>query len=497
MPWYIVKRRANTSSPDNFTRTGLIFQPYNYNGAVYDYETTPTNYLSKVAGSTPDGVNGIITYASTTTQNYIRILNTTYYSAPLDHRSGFPAICYSKTPLSNAEPLVLNPDKKISGKFKLKNIIADFPYTLAMGCTIPIKVSINQNNFKYMVIGNNSSFDTDFYYTNETSSSYYPAYNYKYIGGYNTPAVVNNNALGTPTDYKAWSISSGSSMIIDFGQTEQLLPEIVYNWIIQNFEQVYENTYTIKSVTGSTLATLTEAPPMKSATLSAVGNAKYLTLKGENDTNYTMEWTSEAPQGKIFAGLATSKGGSIAIPVGETSTINLTESTDLYEVWQTYRPPTTTFEIKTYNYSGETSRVDKTDYLTPISTISGVLRGEASLLNFNVLIQSDTVPNFNYCYIDKFKRYYYVTEPVSVRQNLWEMTMQVDALMTYKDSLLKCEGYIDRNEYIQNKMIIDNNRAIMQGADFEEDTITNELFGSGSFVISGIKIGTTKISNGG
>lgn len=229
---------------------------------------------------------------------------------------------------------------------------------------------------------------------------------------------------------------------------------------------------------------------MTSATLSAVGNAKYLTLKGENNTNYTMEWTSETPQGKIFAGLATSKGGSIVIPVGETSTINLTESTDLYEVWKTYRPPTTTFEIKTYNYSGETSRVDKTDYLTPISTLSGVLRGEASLLNFNVLIQSDTVPNFNYCYIDKFKRYYYVTEPVSVRQNLWEFTMQVDALMTYKDSLLKCEGYIDRNEYIQNKMIIDNNRAIMQGADFEEDTITNELFGSGSFVLSGLRIGT-------
>ena len=30
----------------------------------------------------------------------------------------------------------------------------------------------------------------------------------------------------------------------------------------------------------------------------------------------------------------------------------------------------------------------------------------------------------------------------------------------------------------------------MQGADFEEDTITNELFGSGSFVLSGLRIGT-------
>lgn len=490
MPWYIVKRRSSTSSPDTFNRTGLIFQPYNYNGVVYDYETTPTNYLSRIKGITPEGVEDIRTYTSTTTQNSITMLTTTHYSAPIDHRSGFPAICYSKNPLPNSEPLVLSLDKKINGKFKLKNILSDFPYTLAVGCTIPVNVIINQNNFKYMVIGNNSGFTTDFYYKYETPSSHYPAYNYKYIGGYNTPAAVSNNVLNNPADYKVWNITSGSSMTIDFGKTEQILPEIVYNWFIANFERVYENTYTIKSITGSTLTTLTEAPPMTSATLSAVGNAKYLTLKGENNTNYTMEWTSETPQGKIFAGLATSKGGSITIPVGETSTINLTDSTDLYEVWQTYRPPTTTFEIKTYNYSGETSRVDKTDYLTPISTLSGVLRGEASLLNFNVLIQSDTVPIFNYCYIDKFKRYYYVTEPVSVRQNLWEMTMQVDALMTYKDSLLKCEGYIDRNEHIQNKMIIDNNRAIMQGADFEEDTITNELFGSGSFVLSGLRIGT-------
>lgn len=490
MPWYIVKQRDDRSSPSEYKYKGLIFQPYKYNNVIYDYETTPDNYLSKIKGTPDDYVQSINTYASTTTQNFIRLISKTYFSDPIDHRSGFPSIAYSKNPITNIKLLVLDEDRKISGRFKLKNIVSEFPYTLAVGCTIPIKVSINNNNFKYMIIGNNSGFSTDYYYLGETPLHNYPAYYYKHIGGYNTPAVVKDNELVQPSDYKVWSAVSGSSINIDFGIKEQILPKVVYDWFIQNFDRVYENTYTIKSVTGSTLTTLTEAPPMTSATLSAVGNAKYLTLKGENNTNYTMEWTSETPQGKIFAGLATSKGGSIVIPVGETSTINLTESTDLYEVWQTYHPPTTTFEIKTYNYSGETSRVDKTDYLTPISTLSGALRGESSLLNFNVLIQSDTVPNFNYCYIDKFKRYYYVTEPISVRQNLWEMTMQVDALMTYKDSLLKCEGYIDRNEYIQNKMIIDNNRAIMQGADFEEDTITNELFGSGSFVLSGLRIGT-------
>ncbi len=485
MPWYKPKNIARYKYTSNEQAArGFVYQPFKYNNVIYDYDTFPDNYLTNILIDSDLSINLLYTSLSSTfTQNRYPI--ATLSSNNNWSRMGFPFTIYKKSEI-NVSYLIKLESRNLHGKYKIKNITNPFDNELLCGSTFKIHFQINGKNFKYLTTSNNKTFSGGF-------ERYYIG-NY-YIGGYNeVPAL--GNSLNPPSDIEYYSVVSGSDVVIDFGQNNQEIPSNFYDWFIKNFDKVYENIYTIKSVTGSTIATLTEAPPMTSATLSVVGNAKYLTLKGENDTNYTMEWTSETPQGKIFAGLATSKGGSIVIPVGETSTINLTESTDLYEVWQTYRPPTTTFEIKTYNYSGETSRVDKTDYLTPISTISGVLRGEASLLNFNVLIQSDTVPNFNYCYIDKFKRYYYVTEPVSVRQNLWEMTMQVDALMTYKDSLLKCEGYIDRNEYIQNKMIIDNNRAIMQGADFEEDTITNAVFGEGSFVLSGLGI-TTRDDIGG
>lgn len=469
MPWYTYPLDVYNTPHYTIKPTNLIAQPFIYNNVIYDYDE-------------PKNVSSYIEYNYTNkVTDYGVTINNNNYPFLMNGRSalilkGFPCLVFSKIE-RNYKFFKSQSITSINGKYKFNNKNTAFSNDdLKQGITIPIKININGNSLKYLVISSSNS-----WFREDTTSK-------KYIGGYNIPYNLNNNT--PPTDMIMVEILPGTTINLDFGNSPQEIPQFVYDWFIQQFDKEYENTYTIKSVTGSTLTTLTEAPPMISATLSAVGNAKYLTLKGENNTNYTMEWTSETPQGKIFVGLATSKGGSIVIPVGETSTINLTDSTDLYEVWQTYRPPTTTFEIKTYNYSGETSRVDKTDYLTPISTLSGVLRGESSLLNFNVLIQSDTVPNFNYCYIDKFKRYYYVTEPVSVRQNLWEMTMQVDALMTYKDSLLKCEGYIDRNEYIQNKMIIDNNRAIMQGADFEEDTITNELFGSGSFVLSGLRIGT-------
>ena len=478
MYFYFFLRYTDTDTDSNYPY--LFVQPYVQDGVTFDENNTPKMRID--FNGTYGDVHNVRTYTNTSSISTF----LTNYGQFKCYKNGYPYLVTSKTELNKPYLTSLN-SKVINGKYKKNTKLEYFPTReFFVGFTIPIKYSRIYNgetlNFKYLAVSSYPNWYANGEYTYSNTN----------ICSYSTPNTVPNK----PVDLSIVTLRATTNIIFDFGTNNQEVPEPFYNWFLQNFDKVYENTYTIKSVTGSTLATLTEAPPMTSATLSAVGNAKYLTLKGENDTNYTMEWTSETPQGKIFAGLATSKGGSIVIPVGETSTINLTESTDLYEVWQTYRPPTTTFEIKTYNYSGETSRADKTDYLTPISTISGVLRGEASLLNFNVLIQSDTVPNFNYCYIDKFKRYYYVTEPISVRQNLWEMTMQVDALMTYKDSLLKCEGYIDRNEYIQNKMIIDNNRAIMQGADFEEDTITNAVFGEGSFVLSGLGI-TTRDDIGG
>lgn len=474
---------GSSTTQYNYRFCQALAVPFTLNNVTWDENNIPyiwnessTSYENRAQGSTSSYGAYIYREFSTASRYAYKIIYSTY-------------------DLSNYNQYIEKLDTvKISGKFK-PNAQGNF-YTYDIAGTYLLKTNISipstgdSFNFKYFMLTGVSSSNTfpRIYSSGNTSSQ---AYKYAV---FSRPATISSGDFIAPSDIKYYDVRNNiSDLIIDFGSPQDV-PQVFYDWFIKNFDRVYENTYTIKSVTGSTLTTLTEAPPMTSATLSAVGNSKYLTLKGENNTNYTMEWTSETPQGKVFAGLATSKGGSIVIPVGETVDINLTESTDLYEVWQTYRPPTTTFDINTYNYSGETSRVDKTDYLTPISTISGVLRDEASLLNFSVLIQSDTVPNFNYCYIDKFKRYYYVTEPVSVRQNLWEMTMQVDALMTYKDSLLKCEGYIDRNEYIQNKMIIDNNRAIMQGADFEEDTITNAVFGEGSFVLSGLGITTRDVT---
>lgn len=146
------------------------------------------------------------------------------------------------------------------------------------------------------------------------------------------------------------------------------------------------------------------------------------------------------------------------------------------------------FDINLYQCSAEPPRVDKTNYLVSVATLSGTLREETSLLNPSVKIERSTLPNFNYVYIAEFGRYYFVNEVTSIRQNLWQVDLEVDVLMTYKSALLYLDGFIDRNEFKYDEKIIDKRRVIQQGYDVDTTVLKNTLFTpllGGTFVLSG------------
>lgn len=113
------------------------------------------------------------------------------------------------------------------------------------------------------------------------------------------------------------------------------------------------------------------------------------------------------------------------------------------------------FEINLYQNKAEISRVDKTDYLVSVGSISGYLREESSLIEPKLIIEYEEVPNFNYVYIAKFKRYYFVQEITSVRTRLFRITLKCDVLMSYKEKILNLNCYIARNEYEYNLDIQD------------------------------------------
>lgn len=67
--------------------------------------------------------------------------------------------------------------------------------------------------------------------------------------------------------------------------------------------------------------------------------------------------------------------------------------------------------------------------------MTGQLREQSSIVSPSIMIRHDNPSNFNYAYIPEFKRYYFITDITSIRNGLWEVTMHVDVLMSFKDEI--------------------------------------------------------------
>ena len=145
--------------------------------------------------------------------------------------------------------------------------------------------------------------------------------------------------------------------------------------------------------------------------------------------------------------------------------------------------------LNLYQNSAEEHRVDKSAYITQVGTVFGTFRDESSVTDVDIIIELDRVPNFNYVYIPMFSRWYYVVDISTVRNNLWNISLTVDVLMTYANGIKKLKAFIDRNETYNNPLIIDKKRVIEQGYDVETIDIKNGLFGTRpSYVIEGFYI---------
>lgn len=85
--------------------------------------------------------------------------------------------------------------------------------------------------------------------------------------------------------------------------------------------------------------------------------------------------------------------------------------------------------ITLYNTSSDNNVVSKA--LTLVTSMQGTLRGETNVVRPRVLIESSGLPDANYAYIPDFGRYYYITEKETVRNNLFQIVLKSDPLMSF------------------------------------------------------------------
>lgn len=114
--------------------------------------------------------------------------------------------------------------------------------------------------------------------------------------------------------------------------------------------------------------------------------------------------------------------------------------------------------ITLYNNSSEPNKISK--HLTPVGTaLSGSLRNESEMVNPVVLIEGNisSLQNANYARIESFGRYYYITEMKSVRNNIVELHLHTDVLMSFNISAVSgvvIEAENVGSDYLQGRQFV-------------------------------------------
>lgn len=111
--------------------------------------------------------------------------------------------------------------------------------------------------------------------------------------------------------------------------------------------------------------------------------------------------------------------------------------------------------ITLYANRSENARLTKD--IAQVASYEGTLRDSTDVLNPVITIETtnNITTGVNYAYIPDFGRYYYITGITVISNNLYQLTMHVDVLMTYRDSILDLTAIIARQENAYNLYLND------------------------------------------
>lgn len=112
-------------------------------------------------------------------------------------------------------------------------------------------------------------------------------------------------------------------------------------------------------------------------------------------------------------------------------------------------------KILLYKNTSESIRVDKT--LTNEHEFTGTLKEGTSVINPIVLLNVFNLSTYNYAYIQSIGRYYYITDIKSIKYGLWEVSMHVDVLMSYKNAVRASLAIIKSTEEPHKNFYLNHN----------------------------------------
>lgn len=101
-------------------------------------------------------------------------------------------------------------------------------------------------------------------------------------------------------------------------------------------------------------------------------------------------------------------------------------------------------EISFYNNVSEKEKIGKT--LKNKTTLTGFLKQVTSVINPVITVEMKNPSQYNYVHIPQFHRYYFISDMVNIKNNLWEIHMNVDVLESFKTQIKANKAIIEKSE---------------------------------------------------
>lgn len=132
--------------------------------------------------------------------------------------------------------------------------------------------------------------------------------------------------------------------------------------------------------------------------------------------------------------------------------------------------------------NSEKNKINKD--LTAGVTLSGTLRNESNVVNPSIVINIDNPTIYNYAYIEDFKRYYFITDYISLRTGIWQINLKSDVLMSFKDSILASAVLINNTETTgKNNYLSGNNWVNSCKTKTDIISFSNGLLNEGQYIL--------------
>lgn len=131
-------------------------------------------------------------------------------------------------------------------------------------------------------------------------------------------------------------------------------------------------------------------------------------------------------------------------------------------------------KIRLYNFSkkrNSTKQISNEQYVE----FDGVVLKNATSMKDPVLILEGQLSTHNYLYVVDWGRYYFVTDRVSLHENLYEIHCKIDSLASFKTPILSYEAFIERSASHYSREFNDNSITPEQACDYTSDASTQIL----------------------